>query len=116
MDFDNVVLTEVNTSSNFITWLDSDNLIADPNQDTDGHGLRNLVEYAMGTSPIERDVLNVLSNQVGNAFRITRRIGSSAGLSYHMESSPDLSEGSWTTVPGVVAAVVGTNAGFETVH
>lgn len=115
LDFDHVVLTEVSTASNFITWLDGYSLIADPNQDSDGDGLRNLVEYAMGTSPIEKGVLNVLGNQVGNAFRITRRIGASSGLAYSMESSPDLSEGSWTVVPGVVETVVGTNAGFETV-
>ena len=52
---------------------------------------------------------------MGNAFRVTRRIGASSGLAYYMESSPDLSEGSWTAVPGVVETVVETNAGFETV-
>ena len=113
LDFDSVILSELNTSSGFVSWLNSYSLAADPNHDTDGDGLRNLVEYALGTSPIVNDAVNVLGNQVGEAIRITRRRGSVGGLAYAIESSPDLS--SWTTLGGVVEEVVSTNGDFETV-
>ena len=115
LDFDSVVLSELNTSSGFVTWLNSHSLVAGPNLDSDGDGLRNLVEYALGTSPLVPDAISVLGNTVGGAIRMTRRKGSVGGLAYSIESSTDLSPESWTTLGGVVESVVSTNGDFETV-
>ena len=115
LDFDNVVLTEVNTSSAFVSWLDSFSLVADPNQDLDGDGITNLVEYAIGTSPLVVDNVSILGNMVGEAIRVTRRQGSVGGLAYTIESSTDLSVNSWTALGGVVENVVSTDGDFETV-
>lgn len=113
LDVDNVILTELNTSSGYVTWLDSFSLDGDPNHDSDGDGLRNLVEYAIGTSPLETDYDSVLDEQVGGAFRVTRRQEGAGGLAYTVESSTNLVE--WTPVPGVVTTVVTTDGDFETV-
>ncbi len=115
LDFDSVILTEVNTSSGFVSWLDSLSLTADPNHDTDGDGIRNLVEYALGTSPLVRDNISVLGTTVGDAIRLTRRKGAVGGLAYSIETSTDLLPDSWTTLEGVVETVVSTNGDFETV-
>jgi len=115
LDFDSVILTELNTSSGFVTWLNSFSLTADPNHDTDGDGLRNLVEYALGTSPLEHDVVPVLGNVVGDAIRLTRRKGAVGGLAYSIEVSTELTPDSWTTLAGVAESVVSTNGDFETV-
>ena len=115
LDFDNVVLTEVNTSSAFVSWLDSFSLVADPNQDLDGDGITNLMEYAIGTSPLVVDNVSVLGNMVGEAIRVTRRKGSVGGLAYTIESSTDLSVDSWTALGGVVENVVSTDGDFEAV-
>ncbi|MGC6467041.1 MAG: thrombospondin type 3 repeat-containing protein [Akkermansiaceae bacterium] len=72
VDLDSVVLTELDTSSEYITWMDSFGLVADPNFDSDGDGLRDLVEFALGTSPLERNYETVLGEMVGGAFRLTR--------------------------------------------
>ena len=90
-------------------------LAADPNQDLDSDGIRNLVEYAIGTSPLVVDNTSVLGNMVGDAIRVTRRKGSVGGLAYTIESSTDLSVDSWTALGGVVESVVSTNGDFETV-
>ncbi len=114
LDVDNVRLVKLSTSSPFVTWLDENNLDASPNEDSDGDGIRNLVEFALGTSPtsVDQDTLLKTVESTGG-FRVTRRIGSEAGLSYAMETSSDLVN--WTDVSNLNTVVLSSAGGFEVV-
>jgi len=51
----------------------------------------------------------------GGAFRVTRKIGSVAGLRYEVESSTTLEADSWSAVSGVTITPVSDDGVTETV-
>ncbi|MBX7210869.1 MAG: M36 family metallopeptidase [Verrucomicrobiaceae bacterium] len=95
------------------------------NADPDGDGIKNLMEFALGTSPTTNstDLLPIVSDAIkpgdGKHYPTIsyRRRITPGTLNYALQSSPDLT--TWTTIPGVnleqVGAPVATGDGITEV-
>lgn len=105
----------------FASWLEgnfsaeqiADERIAGVNADTDGDGLVNLVEYALGTDPRSDSSANVPSaaaTATDWTFTYSRPADRS-GLSYAVERSADLAN--WSST-GVTHALTSSSNGIET--
>ena len=77
-------------------------LTADPDRD----GANNLLEYALGTLPLQGNSLPQMTLQTENnlAFSIDQRSGSGRGLSYRLMTSTDL-QGPWLSTSSATAIV-----------
>lgn len=65
------------------------------NGDADFDGKRNLLEYSMGTPPVQADTTGAVIEQVGTVFSVTYpRLKAAADVSLHAFRSTDLT--SWT--------------------
>lgn len=117
LDFDNVRIIETPTS--YGAWQSTHwggNIAnADPSADPDNDGLENLAEFAFGFDPNSTAHNQSILSLENGAFRVTRRIGSTAGISYEMESSTTLETNSWNVVTGLTITPVSSDGTFETV-
>ncbi len=87
------------SGSPYELWVDANNIPEDldaPDQDADGDGLRNLVEYAVGTDPVVANGSVVTRNPSGTIS--FRRATGRTDITAYLESSADLGEGSWTPI------------------
>jgi autotransporter-associated beta strand protein len=86
-------------SSPYVQWVTA-NSIPDgkdePTDDADSDGLLNLVEYAVGSSPVQATG-SVLTKASSGAIQFNRAIGRT-DITAFLESSPDLGTASWTTI------------------
>lgn len=117
LDFDNVTLTEGFTR--FGTWQNTefppDSDVASSLADPDGDGYANILEYAFGTSPTDRNHSMAPLVVSGDDFQVYRRVADDAGLVYELQSSTTMQSGSWTEVTGMTTLVDSTDGEFETV-
>jgi len=103
MAFDYATWADFNFSGSQLLDLN----IVGSNQDPDGDGRSNYLEFAFGTNPNESDVVDggvVIApvEVVGVEYVLVEftRSGFASGLTYAIGASPDLSGGSWVQVPG----------------
>lgn len=67
--------------------------------DADLDGMSNLVEYALGTDPLQRDAhLGVGSDVAGGRVRLGFTRQGDPALRYRVEATSDLANGTWTTI------------------
>lgn len=85
-------------------------------QDPDADGQNNLYEFVFGSDPNSNSATAHPLTFDGTTAVITRRIASGAGVSYILEESATLQNGSWTTVTNVTSNVTSTSGHFETVE
>lgn len=69
-----------------------------PMSDPDGDGSPMLLEYAFGGHPLEKDQMPTSLSRDGALLFTYLRNTKSTGISYIIESSPNLVNGSWTPV------------------
>jgi hypothetical protein len=89
---------EPSAQSPFELWADQENLPAGkegPEDDADNDSLLNLLEYAVGSEPLQSGG-SVLS-KVSNGVSFNRALGRT-DITSVLETSPDLSLNSWTVV------------------
>jgi autotransporter-associated beta strand protein len=102
------ILTSDIQINNYQLWAASYGLTTAPNDDPDGDGIQNLLEYALGsTDPTDRAAAFPVLSSSGPQLRITflRRTGGtetngtyiSGDLTYHPLASADLTD--WNIVP-----------------
>ncbi len=99
------------SGSPFDLWADANNLPAGedgPSGDADDDGLLNLLEYATGSDPMTPTGA-VLAKSPSGAITFGRALGRT-DITAVLESSPDLSTGSWTTVATSTAGGAYTSA------
>ena len=85
-------------------------------QDPDNDNQTNLYEFAYGSDPNAKNDTSQPIQFDGTKFTVTRRIGTNAGLTYTLEESSTLQNGSWTTVGNITSNVTSTSGEFETVE
>lgn len=68
----------------------------DPSVDSDGDGYINFLEDAFGMNPNVKDAWNALSPRAGGFDYEVRNVTS--GYTYKIQTTDDLSSGSWTTI------------------
>jgi hypothetical protein len=87
----------------------------DADDDLDGDGQKNLDEYLAGTAANDPNSLLRISSLLGDPLELTIIWSSVPGKIYAVEASPDLSPGSWVTLPGAEAipATAGETTDFE---
>ena len=82
-----------------------------PTLDLDTDGLNNLLEFAFGGNPTIANPQSLLPTISENRFSYRSRINSATtGLSYLLESSPDLKEGTWTPAANLPTSTSGTGS------
>jgi hypothetical protein len=85
--------------------------------DTDGDGLLNLVEYALGTNPVLSATGQALtfainnSNRLALTFRVSKEI---EGVAIIPEASTTLASGSWDSAPVALQQLGDENFATET--
>lgn len=90
-----------------------------PDDDPDGDGLVNLVEYALDLDPLAADdesaaLRPVVSDasSAGISLSYVRR-KAARDVSYVVQTCTNLAEGAWTEEPGLVHSVTGENGVYE---
>ena len=81
----------------FAIWISSQSGVGGltgATDDPDGDGFDNLLEYALGTAAAASTSRPVVGSSLTSSFKLTFTPSRTTGLSYFIESSPDL--GSWT--------------------
>lgn len=81
------------------------------NADPDGDGLANLLEYALGTHPLQRQpdpLTHVLQRIDGSRYATLTlpKNPEATGIQYFVEVSPDLSPGSWSSDPQTAVEIL----------
>ncbi|MBK8092689.1 MAG: DUF11 domain-containing protein [Verrucomicrobiaceae bacterium] len=117
----NIPLVEVKPSS-FAAWQYANPLGGQngPNDDPDGDGVPNLAEFAFCYNPssgIHRGCPFELEVQSGGSVNaLLRRLQTSSGLTYTLQSLTDLSlsPGGWTDVTTLVPTLVSNGDGTQT--
>ncbi len=75
--------------------------LIEPEADSDGDGVANLVEYAFQTDPAAKDAVKLPTpSREANGqlcWEITKPASVPADVTWTMETSPDLASGSWST-------------------
>lgn len=104
------------TLASFAGWAENASLppdLAGPADDADGDGVANLIEYALGTPPMggaNPPFLNITPEN-GGAATVIQLPALRDDLIYAMETSPDLSAGSWA--PATNASLLPSDGGWE---
>ena len=85
-----------NPPSPYDTWAE-ENGITDPEGDEDSDGIKNLLEFAFGTSPASSDTSAISSSRSGTNIRFThpKREGVDHGLTYIVQTNGNLKFGDW---------------------
>lgn len=103
-------LATVRTLTAYQAWLDAHGLPAGAgsNEDPDGDGFPNLLEYALGGVPTQASSppMRPQSAMLGDELSLTiERPKSATGVIYQIEGSPSLEPGSWSA-SGVTTEVI----------
>ncbi len=81
--------------------------------DADGDGKSNLLEYALGTSPVQPDAVGLQVEQVSNTFSVTYpRTSGANDITVHAYRSDDLTANSWTRT-GVTETLLSDNGATQ---
>ncbi|MDP0491873.1 MAG: autotransporter-associated beta strand repeat-containing protein [Verrucomicrobiota bacterium JB023] len=113
----NSVIALVKPSGDYEEWIFAQGVgDATPTGDPDGDGLTNEAEYAFGLDPgsaLSRSAFSSPIDPTSGSVSYTRRDPSLTGLSYLVQTSPDLL--TWTTDSGAIQAVTSTEGDNQTV-
>ncbi len=119
--FNDQAITYQDTPANFYSnWIESYTSYSDPEADSDGDGVPNLIEYATGgsptggtTNPAVQTITEEASQKYLNLVVTQRKDAAARGLTYVVEKSTDL--GGWSTEDISSSPPVSIDAEFESV-
>ena len=97
-------------------WQDPSTPLSAPVQDPDDDGVVNLLEFALGTSPVQRDEAHQFLEFDGEGYLQRRRKAILSGLEYQLQFSRDLSPDSWQEVEDEIIETILEDSEFETVR